>query len=67
MRLSERMGLKDHLNVLDCMLKKVFVNLRTFGACEDVIQLTLALFQVILALWNVYLIMEIMDDRLARP
>ena len=45
-RLSERLGLADHLAVLNVMLQKIVVNLKAFAACEDVITHTLALFQV---------------------
>ncbi|KAK9818400.1 hypothetical protein WJX72_012091 [[Myrmecia] bisecta] len=44
-RLSERLGLNDHLMVLNVMLGKIATNLKVFGGCEDVIQLTLTLFQ----------------------
>ena len=46
-RLSERLGLSDHLLVLNVMLAKIATNLKVYGACDDVITPTLALFQVI--------------------
>lgn len=45
-RLSERLGLSDHLLVLNVMLAKIATNLKVYGACDDVITPTLALFQV---------------------
>lgn len=45
-RLSERLNMNDHLMVLNVMLSKIAVNLKVYGACEDVIQQTLSLFQV---------------------
>lgn len=44
-RLSERLGVTDHLTVLNIMLQKIVVNLKAFASCEDVISHTLALFQ----------------------
>jgi len=44
-RLSERLGVTDHLTVLNIMLQKIVVNLKAFACCEDVISHTLALFQ----------------------
>jgi hypothetical protein len=45
-RLSERLGLSDHLLVLNVMLAKIATNLKVYGACDDVVTPTLALFQV---------------------
>ena len=45
-RLSERLGLTDHLMVLNIMLGKIATNLKVYGSCDAVIQLTLDLFQV---------------------
>ena len=44
-RLSERLGLADHLMVLNVMLGKIATNLKVYGSCDDVITLTLNLFQ----------------------
>mmetsp|Transcript_25560 Transcript_25560/g.71479 ORF Transcript_25560/g.71479 Transcript_25560/m.71479 type:complete len:1067 (+) Transcript_25560:187-3387(+) len=44
-RLNERLGLNDHLMVLNVILGKIATNLRVYGAAEDVIHLTLTLFQ----------------------
>lgn len=43
-RLSERLGLRDHLTVLTIILSKIATNLKVFGAADDVIQDTLTLF-----------------------
>eukprot|EP00891_Asterochloris_glomerata_P007395 jgi/Astpho2/7395/fgenesh1_pm.00114_%23_12_t len=43
--LSERVGLRDHEQVLNVMLGKIGTNLKSFGACEEVVTLTLSLFQ----------------------
>ncbi len=45
-RLSERLGLSDHLMVLNVMLSKIATNLKVYGSCDEVITLTLNLFQV---------------------
>ena len=45
--LSERVGLRDHEQVLNVMLGKIGTNLKSFGACEEVVTLTLSLFQVL--------------------
>ncbi len=45
-RLSERLGLSDHLLVLNVMLSKIATNLKVYGSCDEVITLTLGLFQV---------------------
>lgn len=45
-RLSERLGLSDHLMVLNVMLSKIATNLKVYGSCDEVITLTLGLFQV---------------------
>ena len=43
-RLSEKLGLRDHLTVLTVILSKIGTNLKVFGAADDVIQDTLTLF-----------------------
>jgi hypothetical protein len=45
-RLNERLGLSDHLMVLNVMLAKIATNLKAFGTCEDCVEQTLNLFQV---------------------
>ena len=45
-RLSERLGLRDHLTVLTVILSKIGTNLKVFGSADDVIQDTLTLFSV---------------------
>lgn len=45
-RLNERLGLSDHLMVLNVMLAKIATNLKAFGSCQDVVEQTLNLFQV---------------------
>ena len=45
--LSERVGLRDHEQVLNVMLGKIGTNLKSFGACEEGVTLTLSLFQVL--------------------
>lgn len=45
-RLTERLGMTDHLMVLNAMLGKIAVNLKVYGPVEDLIQQTLSLFQV---------------------
>ena len=45
-RLSEKLGLRDHLMVLTVILSKIGTNLKVFGSAEDVIQDTLTLFSV---------------------
>ena len=45
-RLSERLGLQDHMMVLTVMLTKICTNLKVFGCAEDVIQDSLTLFSV---------------------
>lgn len=45
-RLSEKLGLRDHLTVLTVILSKIGTNLKVFGSAEDVIQDTLTLFSV---------------------
>jgi exportin-7 len=44
-RLSERLGLNDHLMVLNVTLAKIATNLKVFSGCEEVVSLTLGLFQ----------------------
>lgn len=51
-RLGERIGLRDHLAVLNVILTKVATNLKVFGASEEVISLTLTLFQVRVSVWG---------------
>ncbi|DBA92724.1 hypothetical protein WJX77_011928 [Trebouxia sp. C0004] len=43
-RLTERLGLRDHLMVLTVMLTKICTNLKVFGSADYVIQDTLSLF-----------------------
>ena len=45
-RLGERTGLADHLSVLSRMLAKLATNLRAYGRSEQLVHLTLQLFQV---------------------
>ena len=45
-RLTERLGLRDHLMVLTVMLTKICTNLKVFGSADYVIQDTLGLFSV---------------------
>jgi hypothetical protein len=45
-RLSERMGLSDHLMVLNFTVSKIATNLKCFAECEEVVEMTLNLFQV---------------------
>jgi exportin-7 len=44
-RLSERMGLSDHLMVLNFTVSKIATNLKCFAECEEVVEMTLNLFQ----------------------
>ena len=44
-RLTEHLGMMDHLMVLNTMLGKIAVNLKVYGPVEDLIQQTLFLFQ----------------------
>mmetsp|Transcript_24027 Transcript_24027/g.60483 ORF Transcript_24027/g.60483 Transcript_24027/m.60483 type:complete len:1061 (+) Transcript_24027:348-3530(+) len=44
-RLNERLGLNDHLMVLNVVLGKIATNLKVYGGAEDIIHLTLNLFQ----------------------
>lgn len=45
-KLAEKLGLSDHLTVLNVMLGKIATNLKVYGACDEVIESTLTLFQV---------------------
>lgn len=45
-RLGERAGVGDHLAVLAKMLSKLATNLRAYGRSEQLVHLTLQLFQV---------------------
>ena len=45
-RLTERLGIRDHMMVLTVMLTKICTNLKAFGCAEDVIQESLTLFSV---------------------
>lgn len=45
-RLGERAGVGDHLAVLAKMLAKLATNLRAYGRSEQLVHLTLQLFQV---------------------
>lgn len=44
-RLSEKLGLQDHLMVLNVTVTKLLTNLKVFATCEEVISMTLNLFQ----------------------
>eukprot|EP00951_Prasinocladus_malaysianus_P012227 scaffold91009_cov49-Prasinocladus_malaysianus.AAC.1 len=44
-RLNERLGLNDHLMVLNIILGKIATNLKVYGSADDIIHLTLSLFQ----------------------
>eukprot|EP00898_Chlorokybus_atmophyticus_P001655 jgi/Chlat1/2490/Chrsp175S02362 len=44
-RLSERLGLADHLMVLNVIIGKIATNLKCFTQCEEVIEMSLNLFQ----------------------
>ncbi|KAM0891884.1 hypothetical protein ACQ4PT_026106 [Festuca glaucescens] len=44
-RLSELLGLTDHLVLLNVIVGKIATNLKCYAECEDVIDHTLALFQ----------------------
>lgn len=48
-KLQERLGLNDHLALLNVMLTKIATNLRTYGKAEELVHATLNLFQVRLA------------------
>ncbi|KAL3148536.1 hypothetical protein ABBQ38_013973 [Trebouxia sp. C0009 RCD-2024] len=43
-RLTERLGIRDHMMVLTVMLTKICTNLKAFGCAENVIQDSLTLF-----------------------
>lgn len=45
-RLNDKLGLSDHLMVLNVILAKIATNLKVYGAAEDIIHMTLNLFQV---------------------
>ncbi|GAB4820934.1 hypothetical protein N2152v2_007980 [Parachlorella kessleri] len=44
-KLAERLGLHDHLTVMNVMLSKIATNLKVYGSSEEVVEATLALFQ----------------------
>lgn len=44
-QLAEHLGLADHLAVLNIMLAKIATNLKVYGSSEDLVHLTLSLFQ----------------------
>ncbi|KXZ55001.1 hypothetical protein GPECTOR_3g165 [Gonium pectorale] len=48
-RLSERLGLEDHAAVLSAMLSKIATNLRVYGNSENLVHLSLVLFQELAA------------------
>ncbi|EFJ44129.1 hypothetical protein VOLCADRAFT_65225 [Volvox carteri f. nagariensis] len=48
-RLAERLGLEDHAAVLSVMLAKIGTNLRVYGASEELVHLSLVLFQELAA------------------
>jgi len=43
--LAERLGLHDHLMVLNLMVSKIATNLKCFKSCTEVVESTLSLFQ----------------------
>lgn len=45
-KLGERLGLSDHQAVLTLMLQKIATNLKVYGSSEQLVHLTLSLFQV---------------------
>ena len=45
-KLQERLGLGDHLAVMNVMLAKIAANLKVYGGSEQVVEQTLQLFQV---------------------
>jgi exportin-7 len=45
-KLQERLGLSDHLALLNLMLAKIATNLRVYGKAEELVHATLNLFQV---------------------
>lgn len=44
-RLNELLGLQDHLMVLNVVVGKIAVNLKVYAQCEELIEVTLTLFQ----------------------
>lgn len=44
-KLGERCGINDHLAVMGAMLGKIATNLKVYGGAEDVVEVTLSLFQ----------------------
>lgn len=44
-RLRDRIGVENHLAVLNLLVQKIAVNLKQFSDCEDVVSHTLTLFQ----------------------
>lgn len=48
-RLAERLGLEDHSAVLSVMLTKIGTNLRVYGGSEELVHLSLVLFQELAA------------------
>ncbi|GIL63010.1 hypothetical protein Vafri_17171 [Volvox africanus] len=48
-RLAERLGLEDHSAILSVMLSKIGTNLRVYGASEELVHLSLVLFQELAA------------------
>ncbi|KAG2485018.1 hypothetical protein HYH03_016221 [Edaphochlamys debaryana] len=48
-RLAERLGLEDHSAVLAVMLAKIGTNLRVYGGSEELVHLSLVLFQELAA------------------
>ena len=45
-KLAERVGLADHLALLNVMLNKIATNLCAYGSSEQLVHVTLTLFQV---------------------
>lgn len=48
-RLSESVGVTDHLGALSVMVNKIASNLKNFASSESVVEHTLDLFQVFLS------------------
>lgn len=44
-KLAEKCGIADHMAVMNALLGKICANLKVYGGCEDVIDVTLGLFQ----------------------
>ena len=44
--LKDHVGIQDHLTALDIIVNKIATNLKVFPQCEELVDLTLTLFQV---------------------